>query len=145
MTLNDFRYNYTKCLHSDKTTLRRFSLNLNKLNRGFTWWYSYKNIIQRNLHTCRSSWTFPPSEESESWCKFWLSRSTVKKNAFYLNVHQLNFYHIPTVKAHSRKKKYPNFLGEQRKKMLCFYTNVAFENIEVCAFFRAFSFAWTWP
>ena len=28
-------------------------------------------------------------------------------------------------------------------KLLCFYTNVAFENIRFRAFFRAFSFAWT--
>ena len=43
------------------------------------------------------------------------------------------------------RKKIINFCVNKRDKLLCFYTNVAFENIGFRAIFWAFSFAWTRP
>ena len=42
---------------------------------------------------------------------------------------------IPRVKACSRKKNILNFCVNRGDKLLCFYTKVAFENIEFCVFF----------
>ena len=54
---------------------------------------------------------------------------------------EMDLFFFQGIKECSRKKNILNFCVNRGDYLLCFYTNVTFENIGFYAIFRAFSFA----